>query len=236
MTRLSELARITSRALSFEERSVILCARYLREAGLISQGGRGPSAAHMRPRDATNLLLGVMASDTIKDAPKSVKLAREAGFIGGETNLSGIVETDPPPCPFLKDEAGPRSLGAALDALFDEVVRYGNPKTDAGQPITNFRLLVRRPGLYAETNIDVVDVYYTTRYHRTDPRLDNLVGAALRSAAVKISREQQTAMKTLSEIGLEPIQAIADTLRGFQPKEGEAVRPPYSDADTEAEA
>ncbi len=235
MARLSELVRTTSRALRFEERSVILCARYLREAGLISQGGRGPSAAHMQPSDATNLLLGIMASDTIKDAPKSEKLAREASFIGGETNLSGVVETDPPPCPFLKDETGPRSLGAALDALFDEIVTYGDPKTDAGEPITNFRLLVRRPGIYEEMNIDDSDVYYTTRYHRTDPRLDNLAGAALRSAAAKISREQQTAMKTLSEIGLEPIQAIADTLRGFQPKEGEEVRPLYLDADTEAD-
>ena len=182
----------------------------------MSQKGRGPSAAHMGPQDATNLLLGIMASDTIKDAPQSVKNARAAKFLSGEINRSGVVETDPLPYPFLKNDNGPLSFGAALDALFDEMVKYGVPKSDAGQPITDFHLLVRHPGLYAEMGVDDGDVYHTTRYSRTDPRLDNLVGAARHSAKTKIIREQQTAMKTLSEIGLGPIWVIADTLRGHQ--------------------
>ena len=108
----------------------------------------------MRPKDATNLLLGIMASDTIKDAPQSVELARGAKFYGGEINRSGNVETGPPPYPFLKDDNGPLSFGATLDALFDEIVRHGGPKNDANLPVTNFNLLVRRPGLYAEMSID----------------------------------------------------------------------------------
>ena len=38
---------------------------------------RGPSAAVMGPADAANLLLGMMASVTLKDAPTAVRLARE---------------------------------------------------------------------------------------------------------------------------------------------------------------
>lgn len=222
-----------SRTLRFEERSVFLCARYLREAGFISQAGRGPSAAHMMPKDATNLLLGIMASDTIQDAPKSVKLAREADLT--DDYLNGRSFTDPAPHPFLKDESDPRSLGAALDALFDEIVRHGHLRNDTRQLITNFVLKVRRPGLYAEITVGDLDSHYHGFYRRTDPWLESLTGAALHSASAKILRQDQTAMKTVTEIDLETIHIIADTLRGREPKQGEIVRPLYLDADAEAD-
>ena len=231
MSLLSELVAATAQALRFEERSAALCARYLREAGLISQKGRGPSAAHMGPRDATNLLLGIMASDVIMEAPACVRLAREATFDGGEINFRGAVVNDPPPCPFMNDETGAVALGEALDALFDEVVRCGDPIHDSGLPITNFALQVTRPGLYAMIEVDSGDQVYIARYRREHPQFESLEGEALLKEARKIGPQERSAMRTTTEIGLDPIWAMANVLRGYESKEGERVRPPYEDDD-----
>lgn len=48
-------------------------ARYLREAGLITQAGRGRGAAHMTSLDAARFLIGLNASATAKEAPETVK-------------------------------------------------------------------------------------------------------------------------------------------------------------------
>ena len=233
MALLSELVAATAQALRFEERSAALYARYLREAGFISQKGRGPSAAHMGPRDATNLLLGIMASDVIMEAPACVKLAREAIFDGGEINFRGAVVDDPPPCPFMNDETGPVPLGEALDALFDEVVRCGDPIHDSGLPITNFTFRVTRPGLYAMFEVDSGDQVYIARYRRDYPQLDGLEGEARIRAAENLFRHQRPGMNTVTEIDLWAIWAIANVLRGYEPKDGEQVRPPYEDDDDE---
>ena len=245
MARLSELVKTTSRVLNFEERSVILCARYLREAGLILQGGRGPSAAQMRPRDATNLLLGVMASDTIKDAPKSVRQAREAELVylegrpivrpwAGDSwsrdaqrniKLGGRYFDDVASYQFLKYNSGPRSLGprslgAALDALFDEVVRDGGLKNDAGQFIVDFELFVRRHELSVDVKVGDSDQAYYAYYKQLDPGLV----------------AQRVGMRTMTEVGLKTIYSIADTLRGYQPKQGEVARPPYPEGEPQPDA
>ncbi|GJE46948.1 hypothetical protein AEGHOMDF_6157 [Methylobacterium soli] len=52
-------------------------ARHLREAGLISQGGRGRGGAQMSTADAANLLIGVNASTSAKDAVAAVYHYRE---------------------------------------------------------------------------------------------------------------------------------------------------------------
>lgn len=48
-------------------------ARYLREAGLLTQAGRGRGAAHMTSLDAARFLIGLNGSPTAKDAPNTVK-------------------------------------------------------------------------------------------------------------------------------------------------------------------
>lgn len=228
MARLSELVAGIAEALKVEERSVTLCARYLREAGLIQQKGRGPSAAHMGPADATNLLLGVMAADTIKDGPRSVSLAREATFWGGEVDLDGSVVDDLPPYPFLKSGGTPLALGPALDALFDHTVRTGGPENDQGDPVTNFRLEIERPGLHAAMMLTDGSSHYIARYQRTHPDLQDLQGPALMDAARNL--RAKTGMVTTTEIDIEILWAIADALRGYVPEEGDIVEPPYDEA------
>lgn len=48
-------------------------ARYLREAGLLTQAGRGRGAAHMSSKDAARFIIGLNASITAKDAPDYVR-------------------------------------------------------------------------------------------------------------------------------------------------------------------
>lgn len=227
MARLSELVSAASRALRFEERSAGLCARYLREAGLIAQKGRGPSAAHMGPTDATNLLFAIMASDAIKDAPANTRLVREATLYEAEFNFGGEARQTIPPYPFLKDKQGPLRLGEAVDALIDHVVRYGDPLNDEEVPMTNFLLKIERPGGFATMELDDEDRCWTTRYSREDPRLDGLEGETRFEEARKIYRNTQGGMKTTTQIRLDVIWHIAGVLRGYQPKEGEVVSPPY---------
>jgi len=229
MARLSELVSAISLALGFEERSASLCARYLREAGLIAQKGRGPSAAHMGPTDATNLLFAIMASGAFKDAPVCARLAREASFCEAELNFRGETSRIVPRYPFLKNAFGPLRFGEAVDALIDEAVRYGDPLNDEGIPMTNFFLEIERPGLSAALELDDGNQYWIARYRREDPRLDGLEGEARVEAARNIFRGAQNGMSTTTRIDLEVIRRVGDALRGYQPKEGEVVRPPYQE-------
>lgn len=91
MALLSELVKVISTVEGLDEVSVGIFARHAREAGLISQGGRGRSAATMTVRDATNLLIAVNGCTLAKEVPARVPLFRELGQI----------ETEPSPEPGL---------------------------------------------------------------------------------------------------------------------------------------
>ena len=59
MATLSDLTRTLANATGRPEKSIVVIARSLREAGLISTGGRGRGGAQMSYVDAANFLLGV---------------------------------------------------------------------------------------------------------------------------------------------------------------------------------
>jgi hypothetical protein len=77
MATLTELVDTIAAVEGLERSTVSLVARYVREAGLISTHGRGTSAARMNVTDAANLLIGVNATTTGKDAAKTVSAYRE---------------------------------------------------------------------------------------------------------------------------------------------------------------
>ena len=57
--------------------SVALIARYLREAGYLSQGARGRNAPHATATDCSNLLIALHAgADTAKEAPSAIERFR----------------------------------------------------------------------------------------------------------------------------------------------------------------
>lgn len=78
MIKLSNLIQTVASVTDFPENSVKLAARTLREDGLITSTGRGFGGADMLPKDASNLLIGLMASTRLIDAPQAVTFSRLA--------------------------------------------------------------------------------------------------------------------------------------------------------------
>jgi hypothetical protein len=76
MARLSELVETIARVEGMDLATVRLIARNLREAGLITTSGRGPSAAKMTLADASNLLIAVNASDRVQKTGQTVRTYR----------------------------------------------------------------------------------------------------------------------------------------------------------------
>jgi hypothetical protein len=77
MATLTELVDAIAAVEGLDRSTVSLIARYIREAGLITTGGRGTSAATMGLTDAANLLIAVNATATAADAPKTVTTYRK---------------------------------------------------------------------------------------------------------------------------------------------------------------
>jgi hypothetical protein len=76
MATLTQLVDTVAAVEGLEPSAVSLIARYVREAGLITTGGRGGSAAKMNLADAANLLIGVNATATATDAAETVSTYR----------------------------------------------------------------------------------------------------------------------------------------------------------------
>lgn len=201
MARLSELVAATAGALNLEERTLSMCARHLREAGLIKQKGRGPSAAQMEPTDAANLLLGIMASDALQHAPENVRRARKVTF--SSTGGNDTLENEKPQFPFLM--AGD-TLGDALDTVFDELGRYGMVLTtlvpdlrySVAKGSLTFR--VQRPGNLCWFVVDDLDELYEVNF--SGPTWQ--VGDSVLSV--------NFGMKTETEVKLESLVMIAAAL------------------------
>jgi hypothetical protein len=113
MAVLSELAETIAEVEGMDSATVRLIARNLREAGLITTRGRGPSAAQMTLADAANLLIAVNASDAVRKAVQTVRTYRR-------------LEEYTAPLP-----KRPLTLGFALEQLLQAIpnkalpVRYG---------------------------------------------------------------------------------------------------------------
>jgi hypothetical protein len=76
MATLSDLITTLSWTTSIPEATVFAYGRFAREAGLISQGGRGKGAATMTVRDAANLLIAVGGTAVTRDAGTAIKRFR----------------------------------------------------------------------------------------------------------------------------------------------------------------
>lgn len=72
MALLSDLVKVVAAVEGIDEVSVGIFARAAREAGLLTQKGRGRGAAHMSKTDAANLLIAVNGSTLAKEVPHRV--------------------------------------------------------------------------------------------------------------------------------------------------------------------
>lgn len=116
MAVLSELVKSIAAVEGLEETQVAWVARHLREAGFIAQGGRGRGGAQMTTADATNLIIGLNAASSAKDAARAVSELRLPGKIDDLYGMS----------PELADESGlfralcmPNNPASCIEALLD---------------------------------------------------------------------------------------------------------------------
>jgi hypothetical protein len=75
-----EIAEILSRELGMTMGAVQYYAQTMRDAGLLSKGGRGLAAAQLTVVDVSNWLFALCVSETAAMAPEEVKLTREAAL------------------------------------------------------------------------------------------------------------------------------------------------------------
>ena len=78
MVLLTDLVSVIADVLDLPYKTVLQYSRHLREAGLLSQKGRGRGAAHVTPRDGAILLLGVTGSTTATHSVSMVNNLAEA--------------------------------------------------------------------------------------------------------------------------------------------------------------
>jgi hypothetical protein len=107
MATLTQLVDTIAAVEGLERSTVNLIARYVREAGLIATHGRGTSAATMGIKDAANLLIGVNATTTGKDAARTVSAYRAL------VSYEFKVKRDPRPAKRYG------TLGEAIEQLVD---------------------------------------------------------------------------------------------------------------------
>jgi hypothetical protein len=76
MATLSDLVTAISAVTGLPEATVFAYGRFARQAGLITQKGRGRSAASMSRTDAANLLIAVAATGVTRDAGRAIRIYR----------------------------------------------------------------------------------------------------------------------------------------------------------------
>ena len=112
MATLSDLVTALAGVTGLPEARVFAYGRFARQAGLISQKGRGRSAASMSVTDATNLLIAVCATDVTREAGAAIKTFRQLGR-GRFYDFSGL---SPAIVPWL-EPLGIKALGPGDDAF-----------------------------------------------------------------------------------------------------------------------
>lgn len=115
MAKLSGLIPVVAGVLNVPEKTVAIYVRHLRQARLISTGGRGPGGAAMTARDCANLLIAIMGSNYAKDAAETVTTYRSIGTTSSWTRW----QLPHLHLPALKSLPEGHRFGEALDALIE---------------------------------------------------------------------------------------------------------------------
>jgi|GEM_PF-4905453 len=81
MPKLSDLNEALAKAFGMSENAITQFTRRAREAGLISQAGRGPGGAEMTLTDAVNGIIAVAGSEYAKDSAETITACRKLVLI-----------------------------------------------------------------------------------------------------------------------------------------------------------
>ncbi len=132
MAKLAQLVTALAGVTGTPEGAVTLLARQMREAGMVSSGGRGPGGAEMTHQDCANMLLALVSRDREVSVPARVADYRRAlgQYRGGAHAWDGVKNEDgsftetrrsttPDIFKFLEDDGPNFTLGSALESLFE---------------------------------------------------------------------------------------------------------------------
>src|SRR6476659_9330502 len=108
----TQLSECVAKQLGLPDATVALHMRNIREAGLITQGGRGRSSARMTAADAANLLLASVGSLNPKDSVEVVGKYAGIGKTRGSNWEIGLV-------PKLDQLRKQHTFAEALTALIE---------------------------------------------------------------------------------------------------------------------
>lgn len=185
MTLLSEMVSAYALVLGIERKTVKQYARTLREAGLLSQKGRGRGAAHASARDGAVLLLGLAASETAAGAPDAVHRYFEAASIAHPVDgLDASFEAHWPPLDLLGRPActgsearatwSGRTFGDVLVGLFEAAEHGELRNADSGRTFSDLHVEVSRkgPGYDACVGLTCGRHKWFVQFHRRAPETD----------------------------------------------------------------
>jgi hypothetical protein len=111
MVKLAGFAPVVTGALGRPESVGFTLVRAIRPEKLISTGGRGPGGADMVDGDATNLCLGLICSDQLKDAATVIKRYRAMRYSANATPMC------PEPLRWIPQSSQRLDLGGLMDGL-----------------------------------------------------------------------------------------------------------------------
>jgi hypothetical protein len=111
----TQLSDCVAKQLGLPEPTIALHMRNIREAGLITQGGRGRSSAKMTAADAANLLVASVGSLNPKDSVEVVAKYASIGKTRASNWATGLV-------PKLDRLRNQHTFGEALTALIESAM------------------------------------------------------------------------------------------------------------------
>lgn len=125
--------------------------RYLREAGFISQGGRGTSAAKMTARDAAHILIATASAKEVKDSPSLIERPGSLVSTAGKWKLDFL--SFPPLEALPADHSFSDAIEALIIAAADGTLQMAAEAVEGGPvdlardlaPVMNVRVAVLGP-------------------------------------------------------------------------------------------
>lgn len=196
-----ELVQTIARVAGIQEETISWCARNLREVGLITKGGRGRSAAKMKPEDATNLLLGVMAASKVSEAASIVPLYRQATACLAAEYQDRFSRICTPGTQF----------GDAVDSIIREMCELGAVVDEGTKlPVTRMEIEIHRPDITGIIRLwDGNGPPWIAKFQRQNPAFDGQKPEDFE----RIARSLQIPdMRVAVSVGELTIEALAEVL------------------------
>jgi hypothetical protein len=217
-----EIAEILSQELGMTMGAVQYYAQAMRNAGLLSKGGRGLAAVHLSVVDVSNWLLALCVSETATAAPAEVNLTREAAFDPIMSATSKDVTRG------LK-VATAVTAGEAIESLIWDMIdgrfRHWQEQTSATPPegSQSWHLGIFRPTTVVEFVVSGQDV----SLHFSKPtaagkvrsssmhfaRVDSMFKMRMRTVTDWKPRSSTSSLTRINRVGPRVFERLADALR-----------------------